>query len=277
MGETETLDLGRRGFLASAAIAAAASGLALSSAPAGAEPVNRSVSSVRFGGNSLRFADLTHRLTRQFNFDPTHPRIDMQSVDGSGVAVGMKMHRLLLIEHTGTHLDAPSHFGSEFKSVGDLPLSDLVVPLAVISIADRAAQSRNAQLEPDDVLRWEGRHGRLPAGCCVAMDSGSDPLARPELRASDGKFASTGFSPEAAKMLAQSRDVKGIAVDAMTIDSGPHVPSYPVHQFWLRSGRWGVEGITNLSAVPASGALLIVGAAPIADATGIPIRALALF
>lgn len=277
MGSSEQSTLGRRGFLGAVGGAVLVGALAGEEGVADAAPVDASTSSVRFGRRSLRFVDLTHKLTREFNFDQAHPRIAMESVDGSGVAVGMKMHRLALIEHTGTHIDAPSHFGEQYKSLGEIPLADLVVPLAVIDISARVAQSRDAQVEPGDILQWERLHGVLPAGCCVAMHSGWDPFVETARNRTEGRYASTGFGIEAARMLMEHRQVKGIAVDAMTIDSGPNVPSYPVHQSWLRSGRWGIEGMTNLKAVPATGALLVVGAAPIAEATGLPVRAMALF
>ena len=277
MSDGSSSQCARRGFLAAAGAVAAAAPLLGRSGEAAAAPVDDAVTGVKFGHRSLSVVDLTHRLTREFNFDPAHPRIAMESVDGSGVAVGMKMHRLALIEHTGTHIDAPSHFGAELKSLGELPASDLVVPLAVIGIADKAKLSRNAQVEPADIERWERKHGRLPDGCCVAMDSGWNPLVETGRNQREGAFASPGFSTAAARMLAEARRVKGIAVDAMTIDAGPNVPGYPVHQYWLRSGRWGVEGLTNLAKVPPVGALLVVGAAPIAEATGMPVRAIALF
>jgi kynurenine formamidase len=277
MGIADNPSIARRGFMGALAGLVIARELVGEGGAAQAGPVDSANGSVRFGSHSLHFADLTHKLTREFNFSATAPRISMESVDGSGVAVGMKMHRLSLIEHTGTHIDAPSHFGEAYKSLGDIGVSDLITPLAVIDISEKAASNRNAQLEPDDVLTWERKHGPLPQGCCVAMHSGWDPLAQNARNKADGKFASPGFSVEAAHMLVESRHVKGIAVDAMTIDAGPNVPSYPVHQFWLRSGRWGIEGITNLKSVPPAGALLIVGAAPIAEATGIPVRAIALF
>lgn len=277
MDKANNPSIGRRGFMGALTSLVIARELIGEGTTARAAPVDSANGSVRFGSHSLHFADLTHKLTREFNFSAPPPRISMESVDGSGVAVGMKMHRLSLIEHTGTHIDAPSHFGEAYRSLGDIGVSDLVVPLAVIDIAEKTANNRNAQLEPDDVLAWEKKHGRLPPDCCVAMHSGWDPIAEIARSRAEGKFASPGFSIEAAHMLVESRQVKGMAVDAMSIDAGPNVPSYPVHQFWLRSGRWGIEGITNLNSIPSVGALLIVGAAPIAEATGIPVRAIALF
>jgi kynurenine formamidase len=186
----------------------------------------------------------------------------------------------LLVEHTVTHIDVPRHFAKDGRSVGEVPLSDLIVPLAVLDLRARAVVDPDMAVTPDDILLWERQHGQLPRGCCVAINSGWDPLARTG-RAngtprSDSR-RSPGFSLEAVQMLAASRDVKGIAVDAMTLDRGTNAPEYPVHQFWLRSGRWGIEGLTNLDVVPPSGAVLVVGVAPIKDATGFPVRAIALF
>lgn len=252
-------------------------GAAQLGSPAQAAPVDAGVGEVGFGTRSLRFADLTHALTRQFNFGPDPRRIAFESVDGSGAAVGMLMHRVSLIEHTGTHIDAPSHFSADQPSLGEIALRDLIVPLAVVDISARVADEPNAELLPEDVLAWESRHGPLPAGCCVALHSGVDPLEQAERVRAGGRLSAAGFSVAAARMLIDSRDVRGIAVDAMTIDAGGNVPEYPVHRMWLRSGRWGIEGITNLQAVPPAGALLVAAAAPVVTATGFPVRALALF
>jgi kynurenine formamidase len=257
------------------------SALALASAWAAALPTSGATltpdtANVTLHGRSLRIVDLTHTLTDAVNKNPRGPRLTMESVEGSGVAVGMAMNRLHLIEHTGTHLDAPRHFSPTGASVGDIPISDLVVPLVVLDIKSRAAANPDTGVTPQDIEHWESKHGRLPDNCCVAMNSGWDRyLYRDPDPMPAGHFP--GFTVEAATMLIEKRRVKGIAVDTLDIDVGKVGIAYPVHQLWLRSGRWGLEGIANLDAVPESGAVLIVGAAPIKDATGIPIRAIALF
>ncbi len=43
-----------------------------------------------------------------------------------------------------------------------------------------------------------------------------------------------------------------------------------MHYAWLPSGRWGIECIANLEALPAKGATLIAGAPKIKGATGGP-------
>lgn len=268
--------LGRRELLL--LLGAGVATATLQTAPtAEAAPVAAEAGSISLQNQRIQFADLSHALTSEFNVIPGRPRIAMDPIVGSGYDTGMNLNRLLLIEHTGTHIDAPRHFDNDGASLGEIPLADLIVPLAVIDFSSRFEADPDAALSPDDILAWESRHGRLPEGCCVAIHSGWNFTEAMALFAKGIRRGSPGFSPEAAEMLITERSVKGIAVDALSIDRGSNGPAYPVHQRWLRSGRWGIEGLTNLKAVPASGAVLIVGAAPVKDATGMPIRAIALY
>jgi kynurenine formamidase len=262
----------RRALLAASLATAAAK-----AAPVEAATIAPDDGTLRLHGRKLEILDLTHRLTRAFAFTPG--RLSMEAVEGSGAAAGMLLNRLCIVEHTGTHLDAPRHFSADASSVGDLPLAELVVPLVVIDIRAKRQNDRDAQVEPDDLVSWERRHGRFPQGCCIAMLSGWDPLAEAARYASlppQERRKSPGFSQAAVDLLL-AREVRGIAVDTLSLDAGRDMPAYPVHQHWLRSGRWGLEAVANLDRAPAAGAILFVGAPPVAEATGIPIRAMALF
>lgn len=259
------------------ALTATAFAAAIAVTPAEATVVADGSATLTLGRRQIRVVDLTHALTSAFNWMPTRPRIAMDPIIGSGLAVGMNLNRLMLVEHTGTHIDVPRHFANDGKSLGEVPISDLVVPLAILNIADEAKSNPDMGVEPSHIIAWERKHGALPKGCCVAIDSGYDPLARMSGTVTGIKAGSPGFSPQACDFLIKERDVKGIAVDAMSIDQGHNGPAYPVHQHWLRSGRWGIEGLTNMGQVPPRGALLFVGAPPIMDTTGMPIRAIAMF
>jgi kynurenine formamidase len=243
---------------------------------ADAAPVTPDQISLALHGRQLRVLDLTHRLTRAFAFTPG--RLSMEAVEGSGTKAGMALNRISIVEHTGTHLDAPRHFSPEGASVGDIAISQLIVPLVIIDIREKAKANRDARVEPKDVAAWERRHGRIPAGSCVAMLSGWDPL---------GAFANYGSLPPAERRkspgfdtavmdILMQRDVRGISVDTMSIDAGQAMPAFPVHQAWLRSGRWALEGLANLDRAPAAGALLFAGVAPLENATGMPARVIAL-
>ncbi len=268
------LMIDRRDMLALGTLGA----LALGTAPkADAASVTPDQASLSLHGRRLNILDLTHKLTRAFAFTPG--RLSMEAVEGSGTKAGMALNRISIVEHTGTHLDAPRHFAPDGASVGELPISQLIVPLVLLDIRDKAKADRDARVEPRDVTAWERRHGRIPAGSCVAMLSGWDPL---------GAFAGYGKLPPAERRkspgfdaavmdILMKRDVRGIGVDTMSIDAGEAMPAFPVHQAWLRSGRWALEGLANLDRAPVAGGLLFAGVAPLENATGMPARVIALF
>jgi kynurenine formamidase len=273
--EQPAWNVGRRAFLGALGALVAAG----ESSPASAVAIAPSASRIKLHKLPLTVVDLTNRLAPdKKTAAPNSPRLSMESVDGSGVKVGMLMHRLSLIEHTGTHIDAPAHFDKAGRSLGEIPVSDLVVPLAIVDVRSKAASNPDYGLAPDDILAWEKEHGRLPDGCCVAMLAGHVTIPAPGGTRPQKRYRGfPGFSPEVSDFLMKERNVKGIGSEAGSIDQGTNGPAYPVHQEWLRSGRWGLEGMTNLDQVPAVGALLVVGAAPIVGATGIPVRLIALF
>jgi kynurenine formamidase len=192
----------------------------------------------------------------------------------------VNLHRWTLMEHTGTHMDAPLHFSENGKSVDMIDIADLVVPLAVIDIRERAAQDPDAMLTPDDIRAWESVNGPLPEGCCVAMNSGWHKLLdSPKFtgRDADGRNHTPGFHAEAAEFLIKERSVKGIAVDTLSLDSGlASSGEFPVHYQWLGSGRWGVEAIAGLDDLPAKGAMLVVAGPKVRGGTGGPSRIIAL-
>jgi kynurenine formamidase len=84
-----------------------------------------------------------------------------------------------------------------------------------------------------------------------------------------------GVAPAAAEWLMKERRVAGLAVDTLSLDNGPS-KDFKTHYLWLPSGRWGIENAANLGKVPAAGATLVVGLAKVKDATGGPVRLIAL-
>lgn len=226
--------------------------------------------------------DLTHTLTENFPYNPVsgiyYPfDIDVQTtVKKDGVASNeWKIH-----EHIGTQIDAPSHFIVEGKSLDQLPVENFIAPLAVIDISERAKRDPDATVAVDDIKAWEKRYGRLPQGAAVFMYSGwgakvDDPMAFVNLDASNTKHA-PGFAPETAEFLIRERDIVGIGVDTLSIDTGES-KDFPVHKSWPAAGKWGVECVANVDRVPPSGATVFVGATKVGGATGGPVRLIATF
>ncbi|WP_193318017.1 MULTISPECIES: cyclase family protein [Streptomyces] len=227
-----------------------------------------------------RIADLTHELGEDFPvFYPLVAQPEFEQNRFIGVD-GFNANQLNINEHAGTHIDVPGHFEDGAPTVEQILPESLVVPLAVVRIAERAARDPETLLTVRDILRWESRHGRLPARAFVAVDSGwGERVHTPGAHlneGADGVFRFPGISPEAAAFLVEEREITGAGVDTSSLDGGV-APVPLTHQTLLPAGRYGIENLTGLDAAPDRDALLVVGAPKHRGGYGGQIRALALY
>ncbi len=80
-----------------------------------------------------------------------------------------------------------------------------------------------------------------------------------------------GFHIEATQMLLEESSAVAIAVHTLSLDYGPS-QDIATHYAWLPAGRYGIENLANLDAVPANGATVIVGAPKTKGGSGGPAR-----
>ena len=220
--------------------------------------------------------DMTHIYGADFPTYFGEPGISMEQTFNFADN-GFNLFELSVNEHTGTHIDAPLHFSADGASVDEIPVSDLVVPLAVIDIREKAAADPDAQVTPEDVQAWIDAHGAIPDRACVAMLSGwAEKVGDASFRGADdeGVMHFPGFHPDATAMLLDTTAV-GIAVDTLSLDHGPS-GDFATHYAWLPTGRYGIENLAGLGAVPAAGATLVVGAPTHRGGTGGPARIFAM-
>jgi kynurenine formamidase len=222
-----------------------------------------------------RVTDLTHTLTPDFPTFGGAPGIAMDKTVAFDES-GYQLFRLAIDEHSGTHIDAPLHFTEDGTSVDEMPPETLICPLCVIDIADKAAQDPNAMVEAEDLEAWISANGEIPQGALMAMRSGwAEKVGTPAFRTDgEGNFAFPGFSLAAAEALIE-RGVAAIGVDTLSLDPGDSA-DFAVHYAWLPSGRYGIENLANLDAMPATGATVFVGAPKHGGGTGGPARVLAV-
>jgi kynurenine formamidase len=217
--------------------------------------------------------DLTHPLPTDFPSASGEIWLELEEFR-SYASHGINFKRWLVHEHLGTHIDAPIHFSESGATAEQIPVEQLVVPLAIVDIRGRAEEDPDTELTPEDLRLWESRHGELPQGCCVAVNAGWDRHATgAHYRNADeaGTRHFPGVHVDAAQMLLEERHVVGLAVDTLSIDHGL-ATAFPTHRKWLPAGRWAVEGLANLAKLPATGATIVVGGPTIVGATGGPSR-----
>ena len=265
--------LSRRNFLRGGATA----GLAAAAIAGGAPPALAQRAAGGAGVAAMTIADLTYELYPEF---PTYFGVPGFATEQKFKFAenGFNLFVLNVNEHTGTHIDAPLHFSADAQAVNEIPVENLVAPLAIVDISAKAQDDADAQLTPEDLNAWIAANGPLPERCCVALFSGwgrhlgTDTFRNAD---ADGKMHFPGFHEEAAAMLLEESSAVGIAVDTLSLDTGQSA-DFKTHYAWLPTNRWGLENVANLETLPATGATIIVGAPKHRGGSGGPTRVFAL-
>ncbi len=253
----------RAALFGATAVAATA---ALGSAPAQAGER----SSALAGGHRRGLQDLTYPLTTSFPAFAVGEEAERETY----VTIednGYYMQEWRILEHYGTHVDAPGHFTVGGRLSTELRLAELITPAVVIDIARKAARDPDAVVTVDDVRSFERRHGRIPRDAAVLMFSGwgakvGDADAYRGTDAS-GTLHFPGFSPEACEWLLQRRGIRSLGVDTLSIDPG-NSATFETHLVLTGADRYGVENLANLDRIPPAGATLVVGLIPFEQGSG---------
>jgi kynurenine formamidase len=223
-----------------------------------------------FSGRRHGLRDLTHTLTTSFPaFAPGEEAVrrTLVTIEDDGYY----LQEWRIIEHIGTHVDAPGHFTPGGRLAPDLEPSELIVPAVVIDIADRAARDPDTVVTVEDLRAFERRHGRIPRDAAVLMYSGwaakvGDPDAYRGVDAT-GTLHFPGFGPDACEWLLRRRGIRSLGVDTLSIDPG-NSTTFETHLILTGADRYGLENLANLDRIPRRGATIMVGLIPYEEGSG---------
>ncbi len=170
---------------------------------------------------------------------------------------------LCLGAHTGTHIDAPSHFLVDAGGIETVPVDALVGPALVIGLEDLSGPITAAEL---------ARAG-IPAGTerLLVKTSNSGWSTR------DDRFRENfiAFDPTAASWCVD-RGIRLLGIDYLSIEPfGSGKVGHPVHKLLLRAGVVILEGL-DLDRVPAGPYLLAALPLRVPGAEAAPTRAVLL-
>ncbi|MEM5789905.1 MAG: cyclase family protein [Syntrophobacteraceae bacterium] len=238
-----------------------------------------------FAAPKEKLLDMTHPFSEESIYWPTDKPFTPTVVFKGKTEGGWwyASNQYAASEHGGTHVDAPIHFAEQGRTIGQVPLHEWIGPAAKIDITKKSLSNRDYQLNVEDILAWEKKHGRIPKGAWVIMYSGIGRFYpnKKEVLGTDktGKEAVAelhfpGFSPEAVTFLLAKRTITGIAVDTPSIDPGSS-KDFQVHQRLCGAQKLALENIANLDKLPESGAMLYVIPMFIEKGTGAPARVFA--
>lgn len=183
-----------------------------------------------------------------------------------------------MLEHYGTHLDAPIHFPPGTTPIDEIPLKQFFGPAVVLDVRAEGAADRDYALSVANIEEWEKRNGSIPEGAIALLRTGWSSRWPDIKRYRDqdvfGRMHFPGYSVEAVEKLIE-RKVSGIGCDTMSVDRGVAL-DFPVHHLALGAGLYHLENLSDLSEVPEKGAFLIVAPIKLEGGSGGAVRVFAL-
>src|SRR3984957_5302089 len=228
-----------------------------------------------------RFVDLTHA------FGPKTPHWKgfgemtvrtLYTIPKDGFHVEEFCH----VGQWGTHVDPPAHFHAGLKSVDQIDPKDMLMPLVVPDVHDKAARNPDHPLTLEDVRAWEARHGRIPAHAFVVMRTDRSKRwpddAAMQNRDAKGVAHYPGWSLPVLKLLYEERHIAASGHE--TTDTDPGVATthddYSLERYLLGTNHYQIELLANLDQVPEYGALVMVSFPKPEHGSGFPARAVAI-
>lgn len=188
---------------------------------------------------------------------PDNPPIVVEKIMDMDHGAAANVSKMSLGVHTGTHVDAPSHFTPDGPGVDALPLEALVGVARVIQIHGDAVTV--ADLEAANITRGER----------ILLKTRNSPAAwqRPDFVEN-----AVALTAESATWIAK-RGVMTLGIDYLSVGSYAADNGEPVHHALIDAGIIMIEGL-DLTAITPGVYDLVCLPLKIADADGAPARAI---
>ncbi len=226
-----------------------------------------------------RVLDLSYAINDKLVPWPGDEKVFEAKINATVEKNGYFTRSFWMLEHYGTHLDAPIHFPPGKTTVDQIPAKQLFGPAVVLDVRIEGAKDADYRVPAARVEEWEKKHGRISDGSIVLLRTGWAsrwPDAQ-KYRNQDaqGKMHFPGFSEEAATLLI-SRKISGIGCDTLSADYGAS-EDFAVHRLVLGAGRYQLENLADLSEVPEAGAFLVVAPIKLEGGSGGVVRVFAIW
>ena len=164
---------------------------------------------------------------------PGNPDFELQPIKRIAQGGSSNVSRLVLGTHTGTHVDAPSHFIDDAASVDGLPLELLMGRARVVEITTAAASARESS-QPPGCERTSASCSRHPTRRCGTADVFHEDY--------------THLTESGARYLVE-QGVKVVGIDYVSIEQF-RKPGAPAHRMLLSNGVIIIEGLNLADAEP---------------------------
>ena len=213
----------------------------------------------------MKVIDLTITISEQIPTFPGSPQpnfINWETLEKDGY----NLELLFLSSHTGTHIDAPYHFLKKGQKIHQITTRRLVTEAILIKIRKGANQS----ITKKDIQKFEKKNERIDDGSTIIFHTGWQK----NLNKKSYFLKNPGLAISAAKYLA-SKKINLVGIDSPSIDLGKD-EKFSAHHVLAKSEILIVENLSNLEKIHSEKFHLIVAPLKLKNATGSPVRAMAL-
>jgi len=231
---------------------------------------------------SKPFVDLTHTFSPEIPHWHGFPKETVRtlySYDKSGFFAQQFCH----VGQWGTHIDPPAHFAKGGRTVDQIDPKEMILPLVVLDVHEKAARNPDYVLTLDDVKAWEAKHGLVPRRAFVVMRTDWAkrwPGGNAAMANKDAKGVShyPGWSLPVLKYLYVTRQITASGHETTDTDPGISASKddFSLENWILHHDHYQIELLANLDKVPESGAVAIVTFPKPAGGSGFPARVIAI-
>ena len=178
---------------------------------------------------------------------------------------------MFLSTHTGTHMDAPSHFISGRATIDEIEVNRFVCNNALLLKIEKES---NQTISLNDIIGCEkdddGGGEEIKENDTIVFFTGWERQIEKDNYISDNP----GLSTDAAKYLAEKK-VNAVAIDGPSIDPGID-NSFKAHKILLSNDILIIENLCNLEKFNSRRFTLIITPLKLIGISGSPVRAIGI-
>jgi kynurenine formamidase len=236
---------------------------------------------------SKKWVDLTHSFEAGIPHWPGFPNEKRETIywyeKGRGkMGSGFFAETFTHVGQWGTHVDPPAHFVKGLRTVDQIDVKEMILPLVVVDVHDEAAKNPDYTLSIERLKKWEAEHGPIPAGAFVAMRTDWSKrwpdAAKMENKDAKGVAHYPGWSLPVLKYLYEERKITASGHETTDTDPGSATTKddYSLETYILSTNHYQIELLTNLDQIPEAGALVVVTFPKPKGGSGFPARVFAI-
>jgi arylformamidase len=208
--------------------------------------------------NTKKYYDITVNISENLATFPGDPCYQAEQVNSLEEGSHFHLNKLFLGNHTGTHIDFPSHVIKDGKTSSDFPIENLIGSGLIIEVPEEASSVTKHFIRNLPILKND----------FVFFKTANSKISKHALFTEKYVY----IEPDAAEELLM-KGVKIVGIDYISVDKYES-EDLPVHKCLLSNDVLIVEGL-ELNNVPVGRCKIYIMPMKINDMDGLPARVIA--